>query len=85
MLTWTIEAVYRDGVFRPLMPVALPEDTCVTIVVTGEPGHVGGKMVAPFGEMDETEWVWAAWAGSLGDAKSLDDPRRQVATEQDEG
>lgn len=76
MVTWTIEAVFRDGVFRPLAPVALPEDACVTLVVEGEPVASPWQ---PFGQMDESDWVHTAWAGSLGEVLRL------AAIERDEG
>ncbi len=75
-MTWTIEAVFRNGVFRPLVPVSLPEDACVTLVIQGEPTT---GPTPPFGEMDETDWVWSAWAGSLGESVQLS------AVEHDEG
>jgi hypothetical protein len=78
MVNWTIEAVYRNGVFRPLTPIALPENTCVTLVLHGE-GMPGAAVLAPFGEMDETEWTWVSWAGSLGM------PDKLPGLEQDEG
>ncbi len=78
MVTWTIEAVYENGVFRPLTPVALPENTCVTLVLTGE-GMPGAPMPPAFGQMDESEFAWVGWAGSLGS------PDRLLGTEQDEG
>jgi hypothetical protein len=78
MMTWTIEAVFQNGVFRPLMPVALPEDTCVTLTLTGD-SPPGAPMAFMFGEMDESEMAWVGWAGSLGD------PERLVGLEYDEG
>ena len=63
MVTWTIEAVYRNGVFRPLSPVALPEDACVTLVLSSE-GVPGASRMPAFGQMDESEIAWVGWAGS---------------------
>jgi hypothetical protein len=38
-----LEAVYENGVFRPLQPVALPEHRRVTLtIVEGEPGEEAG-------------------------------------------
>jgi hypothetical protein len=70
MVTWTIEAVYQNGVFRPLAPVALPENACVTLVLHGEP-MPGAPVPYGFGEMDESEFAWMGWAGSLGAAEKL--------------
>ncbi len=78
MIKWTIEAVYQNGVFRPLAPVSLPENACVTLVLTGEP-MPGANPLPPFGEMDESEIAWVGWAGSLGD------PERVLAYEHDAG
>jgi len=76
-MTWTIEAVFQNGVFRPLAPVALPEDTCVTLTLTGD--SLPGAAMPMFGEMDESEMAWVGWAGSLGD------PERLLGLERDEG
>jgi hypothetical protein len=78
MVTWTIEAVYQNGVFRPLVPVALPENACVTLVVHGEP-MPGAPDLPTFGQMDESEFAWMGWAGSLGSSDRL------LTNEQDEG
>lgn len=78
MVTWTIEAVYQNGIFRPLTPVALPENACVTLVLHGEP-MPGAPSFPAFGEMDESDMLWVGWAGSLGA------PDRLLAPEHDEG
>ncbi len=78
MVTWTIEAVFQNGVFRPVAPVALPENTCVTLVLKGEP-MPGAPVFPSYGQMDESEWAWMGWAGSLGS------PDRLLGNEQDEG
>lgn len=77
MGTWTIEVVYQNGAFRPLMPFFLPEGTCATVVLSQAPGP------AVFGEMDETEFLWIAWAGSLGEQDGQLIP--ELALEHDEG
>ncbi len=58
MATYTVEVVYQNGAFHPLMPLVLPEGSCATVVLPEAPGP------AAFGEMDETEFLWIAWAGS---------------------
>jgi predicted DNA-binding antitoxin AbrB/MazE fold protein len=55
----TIEAVYENGVFRPLQPVALPEGARVAVVTLGSvaPVEAAGPLVgvelsAPLEEID---------------------------------
>lgn len=71
-----VEAVYEDGVLKPLQPISLPDGTHVSIVITPHtaattsksPAEILAKVAAlPTEEMDaETEaWLEADLAGDL--------------------
>ncbi len=67
----TVQAVYEDGVLRPLEPVALRERQEVTVTISDE-GNIPRRhpvLASP-----------AEWADAAGDPISLDEVRRALAT-----
>lgn len=67
----TVQAVYEDGVLRPLEPVPLEDRQEVTVTISDE-GNIprDHPLVA---SPDE-------WADAAGDSISLDEVRRALAT-----
>ncbi|HEX6963743.1 MAG TPA: antitoxin family protein [Lacipirellula sp.] len=48
-----IPAIYENGVFRPLEPVALPENTPVTVVPDIKPKKIGSNSAELYALLDE--------------------------------
>ena len=79
MTSITIEAVYKNGVFRPLQPVSLPDDTRVEIkvpaVVPDQPTEMKlGPLAGAFPGLaaladNDLEWARDQW--ELGLEKQL--------------
>ncbi len=67
----TVQAVYEDGVLRPLEPVPLENQQKVTVTISDE------------GDIPRDHPLVASpeeWAGAAGDPISLDEVRRALAT-----
>lgn len=45
-MTYFVEAIYEDGVFRPLQPVQLPEHKQVSLVITDAGRPANGSTAA---------------------------------------
>jgi len=70
MTSVTIEAVYKNGVFRPLQPVLLPDNTRVEVKVPAKaPDRAGGMKLGPL-------------AGAFPDLASLADNDLEWARDQ---
>ncbi len=71
MTPLTFQAVYEDGVLRPLEPILFEERQEVTVTISGL-GRIGRNhpLLAPFGE----------WANAVGDEVSIDEVRHALAT-----
>jgi len=67
----TVQAVYEDGVLRPLEPILLEERQEVTVTISDQ-GNI--PRVHPLlASSDE-------WANAAGDQVNLDEVRRALAT-----
>lgn len=65
----TIPAIYENGVFRPTVPVDLPDRTSVEVVLpVGMPPRLWGEGLR-------------RCAGALADVPGLDDDLRQIVDE----
>jgi predicted DNA-binding antitoxin AbrB/MazE fold protein len=67
----TIQAVYEDGVLRPLEPILLEERQEVTVTISDE-----GNIPRDHPLLASSE----EWANAAGDQVSLDEVRRALAT-----
>ena len=67
----TVQAVYEDGVLRPLEPVPLEDRQEVTVTISDE-----GNIVRNHPLLASAE----EWADAAGDPISLDEVRRALAT-----
>jgi len=65
----TVQAVYEDGVLRPLDPIPLEERQEVTVTISDEVPRDHPLLASP-GE----------WTDAAGDQISLDEVRRALAT-----
>jgi len=67
----TVQAVYEDGVLRPLEPVQLEDRQEVTLTISDEGNipHDQPLLASP-----------EEWAAAAGDPISLDEVRRALAT-----
>ncbi len=67
----TVQAVYEDGVLRPLEPVQLEDRQEVTVTISDEGNFPGDRPL--LASSDE-------WASAAQDPISLDEVRRALAT-----
>ena len=67
----TIQAVYEDGVLRPLEPILLEERQEVTVTISDENNIPRDHPLLASSE---------EWANAAGDQVSLDEVRRALAT-----
>lgn len=67
----TVQAVYEDGVLRPLEPISLENHQEVTIKISDENDILRDQPLVASPE---------EWAGAAGDTVSLDEVRRALAT-----
>jgi predicted DNA-binding antitoxin AbrB/MazE fold protein len=67
----TVQAVYEDGVLRPLEPILLEERQEVTVTISDE-----GNIPRDHPLLASSE----EWANAAGDQVSLDEVRRALAT-----
>ena len=67
----TVQAIYEDGVLRPLEPVPLENQQEVTVTISDE-----GDIPRDYPLVASPE----EWAGAAGDPISLDEVRRALAT-----
>ena len=67
----TVQAVYEDGVLRPLEPVQLEERQEVTVTISDE-----GNILRDHPLLASSE----EWAAAAQDSISLDEVRRALAT-----
>ena len=67
----TVQAVYDDGVLRPLEPILLEERQEVTVTISDE-----GNIPRDHPLLASSE----EWANAAGDQVSLDEVRRALAT-----
>ena len=67
----TVQAVYEDGVLRPLEPILLNERQVVTLTISDQ-----GNISHDHPLLASSE----EWANAAGDEVSLDDVRRALAT-----
>ena len=72
----TIQAIYENGVFRPLGPVDLPEGSSVRVVV--EPAAVDQRRSPPWGEGLRRS------AGSLAGIPGVDEDIEQILRQRGE-
>jgi predicted DNA-binding antitoxin AbrB/MazE fold protein len=67
----TVQAVYEDGVLRPLEPILLEERQEVTVTISDQ-----GNIPRDHPLLASSE----EWANAAGDQVSLDEVRRALAT-----
>ena len=67
----TVQAVYEDGVLRPLEPIPLENHQEVTVRISDENDILRDHPLVASPE---------EWAGAAGDTISLDEVRRALAT-----
>ena len=67
----TIQAIYEDGVLRPLEPILLEERQEVTVTISDENNIPRDHPLLASSE---------EWANAAGDQVSLDEVRRALAT-----
>jgi predicted DNA-binding antitoxin AbrB/MazE fold protein len=75
-MTKTFQALYENGVFRPLGPVDLQEHSRVTVTV-----HVNGSEPNPLEVLDDLiEWESASACTGNDEVPSLEEVRRMLST-----
>lgn len=71
-----LEAVYEDGVLRPLEPLVLPEHQRVHLTLEERPRRLSWESTAPVNERrEELQWLARESAAYAGEWVALDGPR----------
>ena len=70
-----IPAVYQNGVFHPLAPIELPEQTGVEVLLPADANELAA--------LRRTAGVWANLPGVDGALAAMDEIRRDVAFRDD--